>query len=58
LHEAESAPSLAVCALLANILAEAHRAPRRLIDAVRALAEERGAPSALARAAEYARSQG
>jgi hypothetical protein len=57
LREASAAPSLPVCALLANVLAEAHRAPRLLIDAVKALAEARGAASALARA-EYPRSQG
>jgi hypothetical protein len=53
LREAASTPSLAICALLANVLAEAHRAPRMLIDAVKALAEARDAQGA-----EYARSQG
>jgi hypothetical protein len=52
LREAASTPSRAVRSLLANILAEAHRAPRALIDAVKALAEARETQ------AEYARSQG
>lgn len=52
LQEAAGAPSLAVRTLLANILAEAHRAPRMLIDAVKALSEGRETGD------EYARSQG
>ena len=47
LREAEGAPSLAVFALLANVLAEADRAPYTLIDAVLARLETPAVRAAL-----------
>jgi hypothetical protein len=48
LGEAGHSPSLPAFALLANVLAEAHRAPQWFLDAVRARAKTPGVRAALA----------
>ncbi len=55
LEEADEAPSLTSFALLANVLAESHRAPQWFLDAVRTRSQAPMVQAALASAAADAR---